>query len=110
MIIAMTIMGMMQMPVHQIVDMITVRNCVMSAPGTMDVILLVAVALVPIGTLVRMGGAYREDVLINMAFVRMMQVSIVQIVEVSFMHDCPMSAIRAMFMGMVVVNIAGSHV
>jgi hypothetical protein len=45
-----------------------------------------------------------------MSFVRMMQVSIVQIVDVSFMHDRPMSAIRAMLMGMIVVNIAASHV
>jgi hypothetical protein len=32
-----------------------------------------------------------------------------QVVDVAFMHYCPMSAMRAMFMRMVFVNIAGSH-
>jgi hypothetical protein len=56
--------------------MIAVRNRFMSATGAMDVALLVAVTLVPIRTLVRMGGADRNTVLIDMAFVGMMQVSI----------------------------------
>lgn len=58
MVIAMSIVRMMQMPFHQVIDMITVRNRVMSASGSMSVGALVAVALMPTCTLVRMVGAY----------------------------------------------------
>ena len=76
MIITMTLMGMMQMPIHQIIDMITVRDRLMSASGAMSMALLMAFTRVPMGAPVGMGRAYRNDVFINMAFVRMMQVSI----------------------------------
>jgi hypothetical protein len=109
MIIAMPIMRVMQMSVHQIIDMITMRNCLMSASESMDMALIMAATRVLSGTRVRIGGAYRNDVLINMALMRMMQVSIMQVVDVAFMHYRPMSAMRAMFMRMVFVNIAGSH-
>jgi hypothetical protein len=76
MVIAMTLMGMVQVPVHQIIDMITMRNRLMPTSGAMGVALLMTVARVPMGAPVGMGRAYRNDVFINMAFVRMMQVSI----------------------------------
>jgi hypothetical protein len=67
MIIAVPIMRVMQMPVHQIIDMITMRNCLMPASESMDMALIMAATRVLSGTHVRIGGTYRNDVLINMA-------------------------------------------
>lgn len=81
------------MPIHQIIDMVAVRNRVVPASGAVDMAAVVPGAVVPAGAGVGIGGANRENVLIDMAFVRMMQVSVVQIVEVVFVPDRPMSAI-----------------
>jgi len=97
------------MPIHQIIDMIAVRNCFVSASGAMGMAALVTGAVVPAGASVRIGGADRKDVLIDMAFVRVMQVSVMQIVDVVFVPDRLMSAIRAVLMRMVVVDVACSH-
>jgi hypothetical protein len=37
MVVAMSVMRMMQMPIHQIIDMVTMGNCLMAAIGAMFV-------------------------------------------------------------------------
>ena len=70
--------GMMQMPVYQVIDVITMRHSRMPTVRAVDMVFIVAFAVVgnaPVGVGVR----DRYDMLVVVAFMRAVQVSAVQI-------------------------------
>jgi hypothetical protein len=91
----------MKMTVDQVIDMIPMRYCFVSATWAVDVTLFVAAAVWR--TLVRVFCADLDLVFVNMIAMRMVQMAIMQIVDVATMFDRGVSAARAMLM--VVVSV-----
>ena len=100
-IIAMVAMRIVEMPVDQVIDMLSMRDCFMAAVRAMHV--LPSVSLAPVGR----RAAFRivprdgEYVLIDMVIMRVMQVSVMQVTNVIIVHDARMAALRAVRMGMI---------
>ena len=106
MIVAVIAVRMVQASVHEIVDMITVRHGFVSAVPAM---LVRAASLRSAGH--RVCRADRNDMLVNMVTVHMVQMAIVQIIDMAVMANRRMPTARAMRMdviGMVLLG-AGGH-
>lgn len=80
MVVAVIPVPMMQVVLHQVVDVIPVRNLRMPAVGTVDMVFAVLAALVLWGTAGRVRRTDREHVLVHMVAVNVVQVPVVQIV------------------------------
>jgi hypothetical protein len=107
MIVAMVTMWMVQMPVNQIVYVIAMRDSLVAASGAVDMIGVVAVTTMvgsaAIGILVRNGDCVFFD---HAPRRRMMQMSVMQVVDVSIVLDRRVTATGAVFM-IVVLMVVG---
>jgi hypothetical protein len=105
MVIAVISVGMMQMTIHQVIDMVAVRNRLVTAIRTMFVILRVSVT----GMFGRAGGrvasADAQTVLLNRTTLGMVQVAVMQIVDVAVMDDPGMPAIGPVLVRVALVNL-----
>jgi len=93
-VVAVVAVRVMQMAVDEVVDVIAVRDLFVAAVRTVDVLLVMAFAVVIRGAGVGIGGIHREHVLIDVFVVRMVQMSVVQIVRMAFVLDGGVAAIR----------------
>ena len=68
-------------------------------------------AVVPGGTVLRIGRCYANHMLVDMAIVRMMQMPVVQVVDMVIVHNAGVAALRTMRMIMIVVlrRVALAH-
>lgn len=106
MIIAMTIVRVMEPSIHEVIDMITMGHALVSAAWPMRM-----------GTpgfrcaAGWIGVADLDDVFVNMILVHMMQMTIVEVIDVAVMAQSRVSAVRTMPMGMIGMMPlgAGSH-
>ncbi len=103
MVIAMAVMGMMKMVIDQVVDMFAVRHGFMSAPGAMRVLLGMSLALMFRSAIFGIGIRYTDYMFVDMVIMGMVQVAIVQIIDMTIMHDARVSTFRAVRMNMVFV-------
>jgi len=99
------------MPVHEIVHVIAMRHGLMPASGAVTMLRLVSPAVVMRRALVRIRPRDFESVLIHMVAMRMMQMTVMQIIDVIIVLDCGMPTVGAVFMLMIGMMslIAGSH-
>lgn len=102
MIVAMAIVRMMQMAVDQVVDMITVRNCGVTAIGSVHMTARVTTTEVPARTLRGIRGVHLQNVLFDSP-VRcgVVQVTIMQEINMLTMPDPGMAAFRTVYVVMV---------
>ena len=77
-------MRVVQMIADQVVDMVPVWNSLVAAAGPVFVVRLVFSTPVRRSTPVRICRSDRDNVLVNVIPVRMVQVSIMQVVDVAF--------------------------
>ncbi|MBA4142462.1 MAG: hypothetical protein H0X43_05510 [Nitrosospira sp.] len=103
MIIAMAVMRVMEMAIDQIIEMVAMRYCFMSAPSSMNMFRGVARAFMPRGTVFRVERRYANHVFIYVTVVRMMQMAIVQVVDMTIVLYAGMATVRAMWMSMIFV-------
>ena len=87
MIIAMAIVRVMKMAIDQIVDMLAVRHSFMPATGTMCMLLRMPRASMFRSAISRVGSRYIDHVFVDMTIMQMVQMAIVQIIDVTVMHD-----------------------
>ena len=104
-IVAVSVVWMMQSAINQIIHVIAVRNGCVAAVGAMNVLLVVAFR--PERAFVGIRGTDGDGVLVHVVAVRMMQMAVVKIIHVPIVHDGDMSAIFAMDMRMIGVRFAG---
>ena len=110
MVVAVVPVGMMQVAVDQVIDVIAMRNGLVPAIDTMLVIGVVSVAVVPVGTVGWVGGSYFQGVLVDTAVVGRVQMPIVQEVDVVVMLYCGMAAVFAVLVRVVrVYYVLGRH-
>ena len=76
MIVAVLAVRVMEMSAHQVIDMIAMRHCLVSAAWSVDVASFVRATVVARSAVGRIGASDCESVVINMAVVNMMHVSI----------------------------------
>ena len=101
--------GIMQMPVHQVADMVPVGHRFMPAPRTVHVVIAMSVALMTPRAPRRVLLIHGDHVLIHMIPVRVMQVPVMQIVHMTLMPDRRMPAVRSVLMTMVFMLCAIAH-
>jgi hypothetical protein len=100
-VIAMTIVGIMQMTADQVVDMVSMWNSLVAAPGSVHMSLLMHSAFMPRCAVFRICLRHGYDVFINMAAVRGVQVAVVQIVDVIVMNNTRVATFRTVGMSMI---------
>ena len=105
MVVAVSVVWMMQSAINQIIHVIAMRNGSVAAIGTMNV--LPVVAFRSQRAFVRVDVADGNGVFIHMVAVRMVQMAVVQIIHMAFVFDGGVSAAEAVDMGMIGVRGAG---
>lgn len=110
-IVAMVAVRMVQMSVDQIVDVIAVGHGRVAAAGTMQVSRLMSAALMIGRATVGIGCAHVEAVFVDVVAMRMVQMTVVQVVDVVAMPDCRMPAVRTVLVIVMGVMrfVAGAH-
>lgn len=104
-VVAVSIVRMMQMAINQIIHVVAVRNGGVAAVGTVNVLPVVAVRSQR--AFVGVDVADRNGMFIHVVAVRMMQMPVVEIIHVPVVHDGEMPAIFAVDVGMARVSFAG---
>lgn len=92
--IAVAAMGMVEVPGNQIVHMVAVRHRFMSAVRTVNVVRGVAGAFVARRTVVGIGSAHGNRMLIVVVAMMVVQVAIVQKINMVFMNNTGVAAAR----------------
>jgi len=95
-VIAVAAVRVVQMPVHQVVDVVAVRDCLMAAAGAVLVVTGVAATVVGGSALGRIGSRDAQMMLLNPLGAHVMQVAIVKVVDVPVVPDSGMAAIGSM--------------
>ena len=112
-IVAMGAVGVMQVPVDQIVYMVAVRHRFVAAARAVLVFLVMAGTGMVGRAAPRIVGAHLDLVLVDVIAVRVMEMAIVQVVEVIAVLDRGMAAGRTMrvrMVGMDLVVVAGHDI
>lgn len=108
MIVAVVAMRMMQVAVHQIIDVIAVRHRFVSTVRAVDVIFRMARANVLRRAAGQIGCGYIERVFFDLAAGRVVQVAVVQVIDVVAVLDRGVAAVLAVLM-IVVVMVMRTH-
>ncbi len=103
MIIAMIIVRVMKVPIHQVIKMVAMRNCLVSTLRPMHMVSRMPRAIVPRGTVLRIERGYANHMFIDMVFMRIMQMAVMQVVDVAIVHDSGVAAFQPMAMVMIFV-------
>jgi len=92
-------MRMMQTAVHKVIHVIAVRHLRMSTVGPVLVFFtLNRVAFI------RIGFTDFNDMLVNMTIMRVMQMAVVKVINVTLVFNLRMAAIGAMLVGMIFMD------
>lgn len=97
-------MGVMEMPVDQVVDMVSVRYGFMPAAWAVLVRAVVSRARMLRSATGGIGGTHLQHMLVDMISVGLMQMSVVQVIDVASVLNGRVSAPGAMHVGMAFVN------
>jgi hypothetical protein len=103
----MAAVGMMQVAVHKIIDVIAVRNGLVTTAGAVLVVLAMTAAAVARRATGRVLASHSQAVLLNPLGSHVVQVAVVQVVDVPLMFDGGVAAGRAMLM--IVFGMNSSH-
>jgi len=105
-VVAVVAVGMMQMLVHQVVDVITVRHRGVPAARTVDVVRVVTLAIVG-DAAVRVVARYLYDVFVIVTFVGAVKMAVMQIADVVSVLYGDVTAIGAVLMVVVFMDSVG---
>ena len=104
MIVAVVAVHVLKVTVDQVVDVIPMRNGLVTAAWPVDMVRVMPTAAVVRRAVSRVGRRDRDHVLIDVIPVRMMQVTIVEVIDVPFVNDGLVAATGAVD---VVVRLMG---
>lgn len=89
-------MGMVQMTIHQVIDVIPVGYCLVAAVHAVNVRLIMSGTVVAWSAFVRIRRVHFNAVVVHVVAVWMVQVAIVKIVRVAIVLHSRMATVRAM--------------
>ena len=95
-IVAVPLVGMMEVSVDEVIDMISMGNGFVSASLSMLVFGAMRAAGMARRAIGRIGGTDLDAVLVDMIGMRVVEMSIMKVVDVTVVTDCGMSASLAM--------------
>jgi hypothetical protein len=101
--VAVVAVRVMQMPIHEIIDMIAVRHGLVPAARTMNMARLMTGAAMFRRADIRVRLRHLHHMLVDMVLMRVVQMTVMQIVDMVAMLHGGMAATRAMAVGVVVV-------
>jgi hypothetical protein len=104
-IVAVIAVRMVQMAVHEVVDVVAVRHRFVAAAGAMDVTLRMAAAVVLGRTVGRVLLGHIDGVLLHLASFRVVQVAVVQIIDVVAVLDRGVAAAFAVVVIVIVMML-----
>ena len=108
MVVAVAVVLVMQVAIDQIIDVVAVWHRWMAAAGSVYVLGVVALAGMPAGAAIGIGTGDRQRVFLDLACGgRVVQVTIMQIVDMPFMDDALVAALRAVFV--IVIGVCVCH-
>ena len=107
MIVAVVAVRMVQVAVHKVIDMIAMWHGFVAATGSVDVAGFVAAA----GCRATIGvrGAHFDDMFIDVIAMRVMEVAVVQVIDMSLVFHSGVAAAWAVLMIVVGMSLAGVH-
>ncbi len=105
MMIAVALVGVVQMAIDEVIYVIAVRNGFMAAAGAVDVRGFMRGTGVPAGAIRRIVGAHFQGVFVIVALVGMVQVAVMDKIHVAVVKDGGMAASGAMLVGMIFVSV-----
>jgi hypothetical protein len=100
---------MVQVAVDEIVNVVPVRHCRVAAVRTVNMARSVVVAVMIVNAAVGVGRRHFEDALVDVIAVRVVQMAVMQIVDVTIVFDRQVTAARTMLMFMLLHFCTGSH-
>lgn len=103
-IVAVVPVRVVQVAVDQVVDVVTVRHCGVTASGSVHVVGVVTRAGVRPAA-VRIGRAHRDGVFIVVVLVRAVQVTVVQVPDVIVVTDRDVATVGAVLVVVVLVDL-----
>lgn len=109
MVITMRAMGEVQVAVDEVVDMVSVRHCLMPAVRAVAMPGLMPTAPMGWGTCRRVLLGDIKPMFIDMVVMRVVEVSVMEIIGVAIMGDGRMSAVHTMLMPMLLMNGVVTH-
>jgi hypothetical protein len=105
MVIAVVLVRVMELPVHQVIFMVSMWYALVAAVGPVHVS---AAALFRRATF-RICASRAQPVIVHVIAVNVMQVTIVQVIRVAVVLNGHMSAIRSVLVSVTFVTSAGCH-
>jgi hypothetical protein len=108
-VVAVALVGMMKMSLHEIVFMTAVRNRFMSAASSMRVLAIVRAARMSGRTSRRIRTTLRQRVFIYVPLVGTVKMPVMHIVDVTFVLNRDMAAARAVSMRVLIVRFMVAH-
>lgn len=107
-VIAVVAVGVVQVAIDQIVDMVTVGHSFVAAAWAVNVAWLVAVANVCRGTGGWVGGTHSDHVFVHMVTVGVVQMAVVQVVHMAIVTHSGVAAAWTVLVGVVGVGLASA--
>lgn len=104
-VVAVAVVHVVEMAVDEIIDVVAVGDGLMAAAFAMDMAGFVTGARVAAGAVGGVGGGNFECVFVEVAFVRMVQVTVVKVIDVAFMGDRRVAATRAVDVIVILVYV-----
>jgi len=98
-----------QVTIDQIVDMVPVRNGLMTTVRSVLMRRFVGSAIMAWRAVRRVGGAHCQHMLVHVVAMRVVQMPIVEVIRVPFMLDDSMTTTGAMLMGMLSMLLTIAH-
>jgi hypothetical protein len=102
-VVAVIAVRMVKVIVHQIIDVVAVGDCLVSAVRSMFVSLLVRPAVVARRAGRRVRRADRHGMFLDLAAILVVQVAVMQVIDVSIVLDGRVPAVGAVLMGVAFV-------
>jgi len=95
-IIAVSAVRMVQMAIHQVINVVAMRNGFVAAVGTVSVGLLIGCTAVDRRTFVRIRSCHLNVMVVHMITVNVMQMAIMKIIGVAAVFHCGVPAVWPM--------------
>jgi hypothetical protein len=102
-VVAVVAVRVVQVPVHQVVDVVAVGGCCVAAAGAMLVGFLVTAAVMAWSASGRVRRVDCQGMFLDLAAVLVVQVAVVQVIDVAIMQDGGVPAVRAVLVGVALV-------
>jgi hypothetical protein len=108
-IVTVPVVGVVKVPIDEIVDVVAVRDGVVPAARTVDMGVRVSVATVPWRAAVGVRCVDRDRALVDMIAVHRVEMTVVQVVGMPVVLDGTMPAVRAVNVSVAGVNLVVVH-